>query len=172
MMQSCASVGEAPRRQAHSVLRLRESHGTLEDARRPSRERETLVRDQTRIVNRVKATLIRFGIRNFKVKLRQAAADLEKLQSPEGEPLPPNTLAELRRDLARLRMIRERIKAIETARRQRLKGAPRWRRGVTGELGDRAVDMTLVLRTSFDNASALPTCPQPPAERPSFQLRN
>jgi transposase len=96
-----------------------------EDARRPSRERETLVRDQTRIVNRVKATLVRFGIRNFKVKLRQAAAGLEKLQGPEGEPLPPNTLAELRRDLARLRMIREQIKTIETARQQRLKGAPR-----------------------------------------------
>jgi transposase len=75
-----------------------------EDARRPSRERETLVRDQTRIVNRVKATLVRFGIRNFNVKLRQAAAGLEKLQGPEAEPLPPNTLAELRRDLARLRM--------------------------------------------------------------------
>ena len=96
-----------------------------EDARRPSRERETLVRDQTRIVNRVKATLVRFGVRNFNVKLRQAAASLEKLQGPEGEPLPPNTLAELRRDLARLRMIREQIKVIETARRQRLKGAPR-----------------------------------------------
>jgi transposase len=81
-----------------------------EDARRPSRERETLVRDQPRIVNRVKATLVRFGVRNFNVKPRQAAASLEKLQDPEGEPLPPNTLAELRRDLARLLMIREQIK--------------------------------------------------------------
>jgi hypothetical protein len=36
-----------------------------------------------------------------------------------------------------------------------------WRAGVTGELGDTAVDMTLVLRTSLDNADALPTCPQP-----------
>jgi len=37
-----------------------------------------------------------------------------------------------------------------------------WRGGVTGALGDTAVDMTLVLRTSLDNAGALPTCPQPP----------
>jgi hypothetical protein len=43
-----------------------------------SRARDA-VRDQTRIVNRVKATLVRFGIRNFKVKLRHAAAGLEKL---------------------------------------------------------------------------------------------
>jgi putative transposase len=33
-----------------------------------------------------------------------------------------------------------------------------WRDGVTGELGNTAVDMTLRL----DNAGALPTCPQPP----------
>jgi transposase len=45
--------------------------------------------------------LVRFGIRNFKVKPRQAAAGVEKLQGLEGEPLPPNTLAELRRDLKR-----------------------------------------------------------------------
>jgi putative transposase len=39
-----------------------------------------------------------------------------------------------------------------------------WRDGVTGELGASAVDMTLVLRTSLDNAGALPTCPQPPQQ--------
>jgi putative transposase len=40
-----------------------------------------------------------------------------------------------------------------------------WRAGVTGALDDRAVDMTLVLRTSLDNASALPTSPQPPQQQ-------
>ena len=40
-----------------------------------------------------------------------------------------------------------------------------WRAGVTGDLGDRAVDMTLVLRTSLDNAGALPTSPQPPQQQ-------
>jgi putative transposase len=39
-----------------------------------------------------------------------------------------------------------------------------WREGTTEALGDRAVDMTLVLRTSLDNAGALPTCPQPPQQ--------
>ena len=39
-----------------------------------------------------------------------------------------------------------------------------WRAGVTGALDDRAVDMTLVLRTSLDNAGALPTSPQPPQQ--------
>jgi putative transposase len=40
-----------------------------------------------------------------------------------------------------------------------------WREGTTGALGDRAVEMTLVLRTSLDNAGALPTCPQPPQQQ-------
>ena len=37
-----------------------------------------------------------------------------------------------------------------------------WRDGVTGALGEPAVDMTLLLRSSLDNAGALPTSPQPP----------
>ena len=37
-----------------------------EDARRPNRERENLVNQQTSIVNRMKACLIRLGVRNFK----------------------------------------------------------------------------------------------------------
>jgi transposase len=37
-----------------------------EDARRPNRERESLVGERTRIVNRIKANLARLGIRGFK----------------------------------------------------------------------------------------------------------
>jgi len=51
-----------------------------EDARRPNRERENLVTERTRIVNRMKATLTRFGIRNFKPTLRKAAEKLDNLR--------------------------------------------------------------------------------------------
>jgi transposase len=51
---------------------------------------------------------------------RQASKHLEELRGPEGEPLPPNTMAELRRDLARLQLIRGQIREIESARRERL----------------------------------------------------
>jgi transposase len=37
-----------------------------EDARRPTRERGTLIREQTRAVNRIRSTLIRFGIRRVR----------------------------------------------------------------------------------------------------------
>jgi transposase len=95
-----------------------------EDAKRPNREREGLVRERTRIVNRMKSCLVRFGIRNFKPTLRKAPARLATLDTPEGVPLPPNTLLELGRDMARLRFVMDQIKEVEEARAERLEQAP------------------------------------------------
>ena len=95
-----------------------------EDAKRPTRERENLVGERTRVVNRMKACLIRLGIRNFDPTLRKAPERLNTLCTPEGDPLPPNTLAELRRDMARLRFVMDQINEIEVARLQRLEQAP------------------------------------------------
>src|SRR5918999_3346440 len=95
-----------------------------EDARRPNRERECLVGERTRIVNRVKAGLVRMGIRGFEPTLRNAAERLETLRTPEGAPLPPNTLAELRRDMARLRLVAEQIGQVEETRLARLEQQP------------------------------------------------
>src|SRR5207302_5442316 len=44
-----------------------------EDAKRPNRERDCLVGERTRVVNRIKSTLARLGIRNFKPTLRKPA---------------------------------------------------------------------------------------------------
>jgi transposase len=41
-----------------------------EDVKRPNRERENLVSEQSRIINRMKAALIRLGIRGFNPKLK------------------------------------------------------------------------------------------------------
>ena len=95
-----------------------------EDAKRPSREREGLVGERTRIVNRMKSALARLGIRGFKPELRRAPQRLEALRTPEDLPIPPNALAEFRRDLARLAVVREQIEAIEQARLERLEQAP------------------------------------------------
>ncbi|MCC8975777.1 transposase [Bradyrhizobium sp. USDA 4518] len=95
-----------------------------EDAKRPTRERESLVGEQSRIVNRMKAALIRLGIRGFNPKLKKAAERLDGLRTPEGEPIPPNTLAELRRDMARRRLVSDQIRQIEEARLERLKQTP------------------------------------------------
>jgi transposase len=98
-----------------------------EDAPRPIRERESLVGERTRIVNRMKSTLARLGIRGFKPVSRKAPELLAALATPEGVPLPPNTRAELRRDMARLRFVLDQIKEIETTRLQRLDHAPQER---------------------------------------------
>jgi transposase len=95
-----------------------------EDARRPNREHESLVGERTRLVNRIKSGLVRLGIRTFKPMLRRAPDHLDALRTPEGAPVPVNTLAELRRDLARLHLIRAQIKVIEAARLERLQQAP------------------------------------------------
>src|SRR5215475_10945599 len=96
-----------------------------EDAKRPNRERERLVGEQTRIINRMKATLSRLGIRGFNPKLKKAAERLKDLRTPEGEPIPPNTLAELRRDMERRRLVGDQIRQIEGARLERLERVPR-----------------------------------------------
>jgi transposase len=95
-----------------------------EDARRPAREHDSLVREQTSLVNRMKSTLVWLGITNFNIKLVKAGQKLAGLRTPNGEPIPPNTLAELYHGLERLAMIRKHIKAIEEARVKRLKEKP------------------------------------------------
>ena len=72
--------------------------------------------ERTRIGNRMKSTLARLGIRGIRPGLRKAVERLERCARPRDAPLPPNTLAELRRDLARLRLIHDQIREIEAAR--------------------------------------------------------
>ncbi len=100
-----------------------------EDARRPSRERGNLVTEQTRIVNQIKAILARFGVRTFRPTLRKAAEKLDGLRTAEGTLLLENTRAELRRHLARLRVVREQIGAIEHERLHKFAAAPARERG-------------------------------------------
>jgi transposase len=70
------------------------------------------------------ALLARLGIRGFKPELRRAPKKLDALRTPEDLPIPPNTLDEIRRDLARLAMVREQIDMIEQARLARIEQAP------------------------------------------------
>jgi len=119
-----------------------------EDAKRPNRERESLVGEQVGIVNRMKAALVRLGIRGFNPKLKKAAGRLEDLRTPEDEPIPPNTLAELRRDMERRRLVRDQIRQIEEARLVRLDHAP----------SDGPHAMVRLLARVIGSASRRPTC--------------
>src|SRR5262245_65947271 len=74
-----------------------------EDARRPNRERQNLVTEQTRIVNQIKAIFARFGIP--RPTLRKAEENSKSCAQ-----LLENTRAELCRHLARLWVVREQIR--------------------------------------------------------------
>lgn len=91
-----------------------------EDAKRATRERENLVGERTRLINRMKAALARFGIRDFNPTLRKAADLVAKVRTPEGAGIPPLALSEMRRDMARLRFIEDQIAEIEKERQARL----------------------------------------------------
>jgi transposase len=94
-----------------------------EDAKRPNRERDSLIGERSRIVNRMKAALVRLGIRGFNPKLKRAAERLDGLHTPEGEPIPPNMRAELRRDMERRRLVNNQIRQIEETRLRRIEQA-------------------------------------------------
>ena len=72
-------------------------------------------------MNRIKATL---GRLDFKPTLRKAAERLATVHTPEGMLLPPNALAELQRDMARLGLVVSQIREIEEARQKRLEQQP------------------------------------------------
>src|SRR5207247_7417283 len=95
-----------------------------EDAKRPSRERETLVGEASRIITRLKSAFVRLGIRGFNPKVKAAATRLETLRTPEDEPIPPNTLAALKRDLERHQIVKKQIRELEQTPLESLAQAP------------------------------------------------
>jgi len=62
----------------------------------------------------------RLGIRGFNPKRRRPPRAFEDLRTPEDEPFPPSTLAELRRDMEGRRLISDQIREIEDAHLERL----------------------------------------------------
>src|SRR6476660_130944 len=68
----------------------------------------------------MKAIFTRFGLRTLRPTMRKVAERLEDLRTAEGTPLPQNTLAELRRHLARLRIVRDQIRVVEQERLRKL----------------------------------------------------
>jgi transposase len=72
---------------------------------------------------RIKAILARFGIRSFRLSLRNAADRLMAMHTAEGTPLPDNTRAELHRLLERLDLVRAQIRVIEQDRLRRFAAA-------------------------------------------------
>ena len=86
-----------------------------EDARRVSRERDRLVKEQTAHINRVKALLRLVGMAVGNPRRRDWLTWLERQRDWQGQPLPPHLLAEVKREHARLTLLREQLATLEQA---------------------------------------------------------
>jgi transposase len=86
-----------------------------EDARRASRERERLVKEQTAHTNRIKALLRLQGMAVGYPRRRDWLHWLAQQRDWQGQPLSPHLLAEVTREHARLMLVRQQLAALEQA---------------------------------------------------------
>ena len=108
-------------RQACSMVRVPTPE--QEDAKRPHREREDLVRERVRLENRIAALLATQGVRE-RPSLRSWERDLAALRTGDGRPLPPHLRAELDRLRRRLVLTLELIREVEAERDAALAAEP------------------------------------------------
>jgi transposase len=87
-----------------------------EDRRRIMRERKTLTAERIQHVNRIKGLLFAQGIRDYEPLHRARRQRLEELTTGDCRPLPPHLKAQVRRELDRLELVLEQLKAVETER--------------------------------------------------------
>jgi len=86
-----------------------------EDARRASRERDRLIKEQTAHTNRIKGLLRLVGMAVGNPRRRDWLAWLDRQRDWQGQPVPPHLLAEVKREHARLMLLRDQLAALEQA---------------------------------------------------------
>jgi transposase len=87
-----------------------------EDRRRLTREREELITERVRLVNRIKGLLFGQGIRDYQPLHRDRWQRLEALTTGDGRPLPEHLATELRRMLERVDLVCRQLEAVEQER--------------------------------------------------------
>src|SRR5689334_13615961 len=87
-----------------------------EDERRVCREYKALVVERVRHVNRIKGLLFAQGIADYRPLRRDRRHQLEELRTGDGRALPPHLKAQISRELDRLELLLEQIKAVEAER--------------------------------------------------------
>jgi len=87
-----------------------------EDRRRICRERKVLIMERVQHVNRIKGLLFSQGASGYEPLRRDRRARLEALQTGDGRRLPQYLKAQVCRELDRLELLLEQIKAVEAER--------------------------------------------------------
>jgi transposase len=93
-----------------------------EDRRRLCRERKALIEERVMHVNRIKGLLFSQGVSGYEPLRRDRRRRLDELQTGDGRPLPNHLRTQIGRELDRLELLLEQIKAVE-AERDALLGA-------------------------------------------------
>ena len=87
-----------------------------EDSRRVCRERKTLTVERIQHINRIKGLLFSQGISDYEPLRRDRRQRLDELKTGDGRPLPQHLKAQISRELDRLELLIEQIKAVEAER--------------------------------------------------------
>lgn len=87
-----------------------------EDRRRVLRERKALTTERVRHVNRIKGLLFAQGVGDYEPMRRDRRARLEALRTGDGRELPCRLKTQILRELDRLELLLDQIKAIEAER--------------------------------------------------------
>src|ERR1700730_18056901 len=87
-----------------------------EDRRRLCRERKVLIAERVKHVNRIKGLLFSQGVSRYESLPAIATQRLEELRTGDGRPLPSHLKVQINRELDRLELLLEQIKAVEAER--------------------------------------------------------
>ena len=94
-----------------------------EDRRRLCREYKTLVAERVRHVNRIKGLLFGQGVRGYAPLRRDRRQRLAELRTGDGRALPRHLTAQISRELDRLELLLDQIKAVQAERQAMLAAA-------------------------------------------------
>src|ERR1700704_702120 len=86
-----------------------------EDRRRLCRERQTLIAERITHVNRIKGLLFAQGVSDYAPLRRDRRVRLEALHTGDGRELPSHLKAQISRELDRIQLLLDQIKAVEAA---------------------------------------------------------
>jgi transposase len=87
-----------------------------EDRRRLCRERKVLTNERVLHVNRIKGLLFSQGVSSYEPLRRDRRRRLDELTTGDGRPLPQYIKAQISRELDRIELLLEQIKAVEAER--------------------------------------------------------
>ena len=123
-----------------------------EDRRRICRERRSLIAERITHVNRIKGLLFAQGVSDYEPLRRDRRARLEALRTGDGRELPTNLKAQIGRELDRIELLLEQIKAVEIERDGLLVAA---RKPASEQAAADAVTMLLALKGMGANFAAV-----------------